>query len=115
MINATAQFVLVLVTVEHTNRRTRQVTSTAWTLKEDVMNNDPTTDEPLAQVHIEGQHVVNLGNYESLRVTVGVTLPVPLTQVGATIKDLSQRLPGRIERAVNHYLDNSGLVPKQGS
>jgi hypothetical protein len=35
-------------------------------------------DEPHAEIHMEIGHTMNLGNYQSLKLTVGIVIPSPL-------------------------------------
>lgn len=57
-----------------------------------------------SKVRVGAEQVFNLGNYESLRVIVQIEVPCEKDEVASTLKELTQKLPGRVQRVKNEFL-----------
>ena len=50
-----------------------------------------------ASLHLEVASTVNLGDYNSLRVGIAVTLPVPVTKLDEAMNDLQEWIDGKMQ------------------
>ncbi len=57
-----------------------------------------------SMVRVGAEQVFNLGNYESLRVIVQIEVPCEKDEVASTLKELSTKLPGRVNRVKDEFL-----------
>jgi hypothetical protein len=55
----------------------------------------------LAQVHVSGATTINLGNYESAKVVIGITVPTDLDEVADAYEYASDWVSERMAKAVS--------------
>lgn len=54
----------------------------------------------LGHIHVTGQHTVNLGNYESAKISVGLTLPTDVDDINESYEFALSWVNERIEKAI---------------
>lgn len=69
--------------------------------EEQLTSGDAIPTHRLASVHVEGARTINLGNYESARITVGITLPCDMDDVDEAYQLSEEWVSQKLEAATS--------------
>lgn len=61
-----------------------------------------------AEVGMSCERTVNIGNYSSLKMRVDIRVPCYAEEVGEVQKELGRRVPLRVDKLVEAWLDTNG-------
>lgn len=88
---------------ELTRKKKNAVVGVYITKEEEGLDMDEGEDSKVA---IGAERVYNLGNYESIRVSVNITTSCTKEDIPTTVKSLSIKLPGRLTKIYDLFRES---------